>query len=311
MEPIRKKPVTPGTMTLPAAKTTEFVGPADNWWTLAKKYKRDACPWDIIFFNFQTYDPQEVNWYLYEKLGCRLTTPDGRNYCFGRVRGAMGDARSILLNAASSIVDPIPVKIPPDNWLPPGPNPAGARAAALAVLNDPIAQNIAFKIGGLELRPGDITSVAMAIASGKITVIHRPCLGHIAQYWTDNRFVIPFDKVPPVGGRALVVHEAVHAAMDIRKVPLTMEQSEVMGYVGQALYLRRNGLDLGNSLVWPPFVEAPVNYIAFTGIFKQSSTLAEEIDDNNVMPLDFLLLAASLRLAPMYSKQGAPNNDGI
>ena len=38
-------------------------------------------PMDLIFFNFRTRDPREVNWYLYNKVGCRYSY-DGKNYAF-------------------------------------------------------------------------------------------------------------------------------------------------------------------------------------------------------------------------------------
>jgi hypothetical protein len=37
--------------------------------------------WDLIEFNFETRKPEEVNWYLKELVGCRVST-DGLNYAF-------------------------------------------------------------------------------------------------------------------------------------------------------------------------------------------------------------------------------------
>lgn len=37
---------------------------------------------DLCYFNFKTRDPGEINWYLYHRVGCRLTTRDGFNYRF-------------------------------------------------------------------------------------------------------------------------------------------------------------------------------------------------------------------------------------
>src|SRR2546430_1401108 len=37
---------------------------------------------DLCNFNFKTRDPREINWYLYNKVGCRKTTHDGNNYVF-------------------------------------------------------------------------------------------------------------------------------------------------------------------------------------------------------------------------------------
>ena len=37
---------------------------------------------DLAFFNFRTRNPPEINWYLYNKVGCRRVTHDGKNYMF-------------------------------------------------------------------------------------------------------------------------------------------------------------------------------------------------------------------------------------
>jgi len=39
-------------------------------------------PWDLIFANFKTRDPGEVNWYLHYHVGCKLPTNDLRNWRF-------------------------------------------------------------------------------------------------------------------------------------------------------------------------------------------------------------------------------------
>ncbi|MBL8218311.1 MAG: hypothetical protein JNL62_03745, partial [Bryobacterales bacterium] len=54
----------------------------DNWWTVASK-DGWADPWDFIDFNFKTRNPEEVNWYLYHFLGCRVVR-DGKNFSFDK-----------------------------------------------------------------------------------------------------------------------------------------------------------------------------------------------------------------------------------
>jgi hypothetical protein len=309
MEPIRKRPAALRTPWPPAdASATENVNVADNWWTLATRHNRGDV-WDIIYYNFETYNTQEVNWYMYERLGCRTTTADGRNYRFGRPPGAVAGIGDLVKQVLAT---PITVYIPPAHWLPPGPRQAAAKQAVLTVLRDRVASNLHFQIGSLELKTGDLLAVAQAIEEGRIQVIHRPSGGHMAAYWTDDRFVIPFGQLPPVGSRALIVHEAVHAAMDMRRVPLTMEQSEGLAYIAQALYLHHNGLDIAHSVVQPGFHVNAVNFVAWTGIFGNASDIAKAVaSSTSVSNWDLFLLAASLRLAPTYQNQPAPNNDGV
>src|SRR4051794_11806854 len=57
------------------------VSTGENWSSLAVDYQREDV-WDIIFFNFRTYDAKEVNYYLEELVGSKYTTDDGKNYVF-------------------------------------------------------------------------------------------------------------------------------------------------------------------------------------------------------------------------------------
>ena len=268
----------------------------DDWWSLQTFFKR-CDPWDIIYYNFATYDPAEVNWYLREWIGCHDVSSDGKNYRFGVRPGGL----------------PMQIYIPTDDWLPPGPKQADAKREALNVLRDPVASMLAFRAGTAELRATDLTAVANAIVSGKITVIHRPCLGWMAEYrGGTNQLLVPFASAPPLGSRALMVHEAVHAAMDIDKTPQTMQQAEGLAYIAQALYLRRNGVDMGASVPQPSFMVNPRNFVAWTGIFKFAASIAEDIDHGvRVSNADLIGLGLSISAAPTYEHEGAPPNDGV
>lgn len=52
----------------------------DNWNRIAKRIGLDT--WDLIYFNFKTRNPREVNWYLKHYVGCDTPTPDGKNWKF-------------------------------------------------------------------------------------------------------------------------------------------------------------------------------------------------------------------------------------
>jgi hypothetical protein len=297
MEPKRKRPavVAPFPPAEPANPVI-VVYPRDNWWTLQSLLQTED-PWDLIYFNFRTYDPDEVNWYLFEKAGCRGTTPDGRNYRFDSGSGT----RSITIYR-------------PPNWdyRAPGPKQKEAQAATLAILRGAVAVNMSFSVVSTSLNTGDLPAVANAIETGKITLIHRPTLGHMALYDSQrNRMAIPFGGMPAVGSQALIVHEAVHAAMDLRKVRLNSIESEIMAYVAQALFLRRHGQDIGNSLVTPSFQVNPANFISWTAIFKSLSSIAERLDSGRSISLQVLGLAISLKSTSTYATQGDPANDGI
>jgi hypothetical protein len=81
--PIAKKPSVLAPFPSPAhlASGTPYkVKDGDNWWSIADANRVDVGV--LITFNFKTSNPDEINWYLREKVGCRLETPDHDNYRF-------------------------------------------------------------------------------------------------------------------------------------------------------------------------------------------------------------------------------------
>jgi len=52
----------------------------DTWISVARQHYLDVNK--LIWFNFQTENTDEVNWYLRRNVGCNVPTPDGRNWMF-------------------------------------------------------------------------------------------------------------------------------------------------------------------------------------------------------------------------------------
>ena len=77
----------------------------DNWSTIAKKYNIPVAA--LIQFNFGTQKPEEINWYLRELIGCKLSGPDGYNYSF---RDADLLKRIIYIPKGASLPVPTPLK---------------------------------------------------------------------------------------------------------------------------------------------------------------------------------------------------------
>ena len=55
---------------------------SESWVTIADDFRIDV--WQLIKFNFLTEDPDEVNWYLREYVGCKDTTKDRKNWKFSQ-----------------------------------------------------------------------------------------------------------------------------------------------------------------------------------------------------------------------------------
>jgi hypothetical protein len=52
----------------------------EDWHSVARKFGVDVK--DLIFFNFLTTEPDEVNWYLKHHTGCKKVSPSGNNWMF-------------------------------------------------------------------------------------------------------------------------------------------------------------------------------------------------------------------------------------
>ena len=80
-----KAPATPKLNYIPPNGEPYKVKGADDWWKLAARPQVVAAglnAMDLCFYNFQTRDGREINWYLRNKVGCTKTTVDRKNYAF-------------------------------------------------------------------------------------------------------------------------------------------------------------------------------------------------------------------------------------
>lgn len=79
--PIEKKPriVIPRSV-VRKGSTAHRVKDGESWKTLAERYGIAAE--SIIYANFQTLIPAEINWYLHHHVGCKKATRDGKNWMF-------------------------------------------------------------------------------------------------------------------------------------------------------------------------------------------------------------------------------------
>lgn len=79
--PIEKKPINPVSKTfVPEDSRPYKVRNGDSWVTIASANGLDV--WDLIYYNFKTRDPAEVNWYLKQYVGCTKPTADRNNWMF-------------------------------------------------------------------------------------------------------------------------------------------------------------------------------------------------------------------------------------
>jgi hypothetical protein len=130
--PIEKRPQNPLPRNhKPAGGTPYKVKTNDDWYSVAKA--NGIAPLDLIYFNFHTRDPAEINYYLRMNVGCTKHTRDQKNWMF------------------SSDASPGVIYLPPKaGWKrppapPPGPPIPGAEPPIAA---KPERSGVWFGIGG-------------------------------------------------------------------------------------------------------------------------------------------------------------------
>lgn len=243
-EPIKNAPASERTPWPP----TDYFSYVDcnldqNWWTLAKIAGR-TDPWAVIEYNFATRDPNVVNWYLFHKLGCNVTTPDGSNYRFGKYK------------PGTTTPDPskkFRIYLPFHDWAPSTSSDDTARNMVIQTLTSGAAAKTHFTLGGYTLHYMDLGRVASLIDERRIGIRVNPKYGNMAFYLPAAAFstkgmsagdtmYLSFDRPISMGHLALIVHESVHAAFDARPVRgISNEASEGMAYVAQSLYAWHRG----------------------------------------------------------------------
>jgi hypothetical protein len=199
-----------------------------NWQRLATWYGRQS-PKDIIYYNFQSYDPDVINYELYHKVGCRVKTADQKNYRFG-------------VSDPPQASDPkLYIYIPHGGWSPPDQNDAMAEELVLNTLYQWQA-HVSVRFDGIGITSSDISGIADLIAvSKKISVRYRNPIPYAppdvaAAYIYDlNQLFVRHTTTSSIKNRAAIVHEAAHAVLDKRGLPMSLITSEAIGMVAGSL----------------------------------------------------------------------------
>jgi hypothetical protein len=227
-EPYRKQPVIlRKPWPPPDAAAQREVTPADSWTSLSAG--RD--PWRIILYNFRTRNPDEVNWYLYNWVGCRAVTPDGKNYRFG--------AYDDRLAKPAGTPPKLYIYIPPAGWEPD--NDELARDLVLQTLLSNSARAVYFNTSVANVNFGEIGGVGLMVENRRIHVTYAPALaaaGIGAEYVGGADLMNIGALRADLGARSRIVHEAVHAAFDARRAYVTAIEEESVAYIAQCFYLQ-------------------------------------------------------------------------
>lgn len=116
---------------------THRVSDGEDWASVAKQYNVNVD--DLIYFNFHTNVPEEVNWYLRRNVGCNVSNDGGLNWAF------------------SSSADPGVIYIPPSKVIDMEPEDVTAQK--------PIMQRVQEITDTISGRPGKRLKRMLAIES--------------------------------------------------------------------------------------------------------------------------------------------------
>jgi hypothetical protein len=222
---LKSTPVRPAPFPPPLGKKAHRVRTGDNWWNLASRYGR-TDPWDIIEFNFHTRNPREVNWYLEFYVGCTRPADDGKNYRF------------------DGSDNPGTIYIPPSSWTPS--EDLALRQEVAFALAGPVVARVNVLHGGRAVIGRSLAAVGVRVLEGDIGVTIDPSLNSDeAEYNSGtNTLHLGFRRAPTWTKKALIVHEAVHAVLDMRAASgLTIAESESLAYVVQCFYMHEHTPD--------------------------------------------------------------------
>ena len=221
---LETKPSSPLAMSFPpSGGKPHKVKTGESWGSYAAA--AGIPTWGLIEFNFpavrDTKDFQkkcrEVNWLLRTHVGCTKSS-DGKNYSFDS-----GDKPGTIYIPAT-----------PER----GEDLALRREVAFALAAAPLARLFVHH-GGHTITGGTLAAVANRVLEGDIdVVVDSNIAAGGAEYDSGtNTFHLSFRRASSRSQKALIVHEAVHAALDMKAASgMTIAQSESLAYVVQAYY---------------------------------------------------------------------------
>ncbi len=272
--------------------------PGANWQTVAAGFGVPDV-WDLIFFNFRTTDPREVNFYLHRYVGCWQSN-DAKNFSF------MGAEPGVIF-------------IPPWGWKRPNPDPTKARF--LGMLSAGVAHFPYITYRNVHISRSHFETVGMAVRTGKIGIGYDPDLldreGAGAMYLDyANKFVFrdPFINTPE--NRGTVVHEATHAVLDMYKGNgLMVLDNEFLAYLAEAISDDTLGYQMTGTDVFGLAAELAVLVVAAskTKALVEIEWFDKAVEFDGKVQNPVLRLREAIRHDPLYINKwrGRYRDDGV
>jgi hypothetical protein len=285
---LKSTPARPAKFPPPLPARKQRVKTGDSWFTMAAQHGR-TDPWDLIEFNFRTREPREVNWYLEYYVGCSKSS-DGKNYSF------------------DSTDTPGIVYIPPASWTPS--TDLALRRLVVEALSGPVINRVSVSHSGHTITGRSLAAVANRVIDREIGVVVDSTAGSgEAEYDSgSDTFHLGFSSAASRTRKALIVHEAVHAALDMQTASsITIAQSESLAYVVQCFYVREYTPDPDAERLTS---SNPLKDKVYEIAWDMAATLAKRRQPE---PIYWSALDSAIRRHPTYKKNAGKKAgfDGI
>ncbi len=242
-------------------------GLGDNWGNLASRFTI-TDPWDLIYYNFRTEKPREVNWYMHHYLGC-WKTKDNKNFCFDEAEIGR-------------------LYIPPLGWTRgTGLLPFEAQIAEVLERCRPKFPTLYWQ--KTWVGPTGFGKVIRAIRDGRIKVTLKPGLTTPASYDPiGNEIFIKSVAFADKMDLPVLIHEAAHAILDVNKADLTYWKHEFLGFLTKALFAYRVDPKWAEVVARSTTVALPYRHAFILGYYVHKDGKTEKmIDDHDKDVADF------------------------
>jgi LysM domain len=231
----------------------------DNWWSVADRLGMPVAA--LIRFNFNTQEPKHVNYYLKHNVGCKVVSPDGKNYSFrdaspGIIYVPGPGSGFVWASEPTKPIKPTPVDdeyttIPWSGIEVRDVTETFGPKMAKLLRSDPHLRTLAFpRLHRPRMRGysgADYADVARRIHLDGIEVYETrkdSGLGFFGKYDSHgglNYFMLrPSVTATPLLYMTTLIHEATHAIQDRNKWRMSELDDEVDTHFAEALYLVRS-----------------------------------------------------------------------
>ena len=141
-----------------------------------------------------------------------------------------------------------------------------------AIFTGPEVAKIHFRLGRLEVSPQRLRGVGEAIKKGAIEVVVATSGGMLSAAYSPHpdRMTIPDDKLTSNTSRSGILHEGVHALVDIYncKEVLVLDD-EVAAYIAETIYLKALGAKISGDAAAMKIYKAADAVAQAHGLYKK------------------------------------------